>query len=505
MIALPLTANHPAPRRSLLIRVLLLLVFWLVVGLPACASASVAEGHAAEDAAALGETLPLWSALPFAAILLAIALGPLIAPHHWHRHYTKVTIAIALSFAVPFLIAYRGPAIHEILHMYLIDYFPFIILLWGLFTVAGGIVLRGTIAGTPAVNVGFLAVGTAIASWMGTTGASMLLIRPVLRANAVRRRQAHVIVFFIFLVSNIGGSLTPLGDPPLFLGFLHGLPFFWTFRLLPITLFVAGSVLAIFYLIDRRYYRQEKREAAARKEEKAEPARTALQPLRFAGAYNFIFLAIIVGAVLLSGLWRPGSFTLLGVHLQIQNLVRDALIILAGLISLAATPAALRADNNFSWAPIREVAILFAGIFMTIIPALAILKAGEQGHLAALIRAVDDPAHYFWATGLLSSFLDNAPTYLSFLNSLVGRYQPGLPEAIAVHTLGIEQSLHLEAVATGAVFMGANTYIGNAPNFMVKSIAEGAGVAMPSFFGYLARWSVIVLFPIFVLTTWLFF
>lgn len=449
---------------------------------------------------ALGEILPLWSVLPFVALLLAIALGPLLAPHLWHRHYSKITFAIALALAIPLLLVYRGAAWHAILHTAVIDYIPFIILLWGLFTVAGGIVLRGTLTATPAINTAFLALGAFIASWMGTTGASILLIRPVLRANAWRTHQAHVVVFFIFLVANIGGSLTPLGDPPLFLGFLHGLSFFWTLRLLPITAFVTGFVLAVFYLLDRRYYAREKSRLAAHRA--AGPPR---EPLRLAGAHNFVFLAGIVGAVLLSGMWHPGSLSLLGVEVERASLGRDALILVMGALSLATTPRVLRRANGFTWAPIREVAILFAGIFMTIIPALAILKAGEHGPLAPLIRGVAEPAHYFWATGILSSFLDNAPTYLTFLNTLLGRFYAGLPEAIAIDNLGAAQTLHLEAVAAGAVFMGANTYIGNAPNFMVRSIAEEAGVAMPSFFGYLLRWTLPVLVPIFIATTWLFF
>jgi len=447
----------------------------------------------------LGEILPLWSTLPFAALLAAIALGPLLAPRFWHHHYPKVALVLALALAVPFLLAYHGAAAHAILHTAAVDYIPFILLLWGLFTVAGGIVLRGTLTATPAINTGFLAFGGLIASAMGTTGASMLLIRPVLRANAWRPHQSHVIIFFIFIVANIGGLLTPLGDPPLFLGFLRGLSFFWSLRLFPIMIFVAALVLSVFYLLDRRYYRRDRDRLAAHRAAAPPP-----EPLGLAGTHNFLFLAGIVGAVLLSGTWHAGSLTLLGVEVERSSLVRDGLILIMGLLSLATTPATLRRANGFTWAPIREVAILFAGIFTTIIPALAILKAGSHGPLAPLIRNVADPSHYFWATGILSSFLDNAPTYLTFLTSLLGRFYAGVPEAIAIDQLGAVQAIYLEAVAAGAVFMGANTYIGNAPNFMIKSIAEEAGVAMPSFIGYMA-WSGAILIPIFILTTWIFF
>ncbi|MGA9753009.1 MAG: sodium:proton antiporter [Acidobacteriota bacterium] len=448
--------------------------------------------------AAIGELLPLWSILPFAGILLSIALFPLMAPHFWHRHYPKVSLFWALVFGVPFLLVYRMSAWHEVLHIYLVDYVPFIILLWGLFAVSGGLVLRGTMAGTPKVNTLFLLIGTVIASWTGTTGAAMLLIRPLLRANAARHHKAHVVVFFIFLVANIGGSLTPLGDPPLFLGFLHGVPFFWTLRLLPMMGAASVVLLAVFYGIDRYYFRKEPDEVH-RKEE------TAQTPLRLDGWHNLFYLAGILGAVLLSGFWHGGVLDVLGVHLEVQDLVRDAIIVAMALLSVWTTPGRLRKDNGFTWEPIREVALLFAGIFATIIPALAILKAGESGHMAFLVASVREPWEYFWAAGGLSSFLDNAPTYLTFFNMQLGRFYPGLPESQAVVQLIQTHARFLEAVATGAVFMGANTYIGNAPNFMVRSIAEEAGVDMPSFFGYLFKWAVPILLPLFVLISLIFF
>jgi Na+/H+ antiporter NhaD/arsenite permease-like protein len=448
----------------------------------------------------LGEVLPIWSALPFVGILLSIALFPLLKPVLWHHHYGKVSLAWALIFAVPFLIAYRSDALHSILHIYLIDYIPFIILLWGLFTIAGGILLRGAPLGTPTINTLFLAVGTFLASFIGTTGASMLLIRPMIRANHVRKRKVHIIIFFIFLVSNIGGSLTPLGDPPLFLGFLHGVPFFWTMHLLPLMATATLFLLVLFFFLDRHFYR---------KEGSPHPERGSAS-LKVEGSYNFLLLVGVIAAVLMSGLWDAGKFTLLGTDLTWQDLLRDVLIVGFAWMSLKITPAKYRDENGFTWGPIKEVAILFAGIFMTIIPALAILKAGERGHLAFLVMAVKEPWHYFWASGGLSSFLDNAPTYLVFFNLGLGRL--GLDELTAseilkgiIHTdVGRNFIRILLAVSAGSVFMGANTYIGNAPNFMVRSIAEENHIQMPSFFGYMA-WSVGILIPIFLLITFMFF
>ncbi len=452
------------------------------------------HGHGAHEE--VGQHLPLWTVIPFAGILLSIALGPLLAPKFWHHHFPKVSAFWALVFAVPFVLVFKSVAVHEILHIYLVDYIPFIVLLWSLFTASGGILLRGTPAGTPKVNLLFLVIGTLLASWIGTTGASMLLIRPMIRANAKRRVKMHIVIFFIFLVSNIGGSLTPLGDPPLFLGFLHSVPFFWTFNLLPHMGFVAGSLLVIFFIADWMLYRRERDSigAAAPKE-----------PLRLEGAHNFLFLLGILGGVLLSGMWRPCEVNILGVEVGIQNMTRDGILVLMGLLSLATTKKRTREDNEFTWFPIKEVAYLFAGIFMTIIPALAILRAGENGALAWLLRSIEKPAHYFWITGGLSSFLDNAPTYLTFFNSALGKFFQGMPEREAVAALIQHQSVYLKAIATGAVFMGANTYIGNAPNFMVRSIAEEQGIRMPSFFGYMVKFSIPILIPLFMLVTLIFF
>ncbi|UCG50852.1 MAG: sodium:proton antiporter [Candidatus Latescibacterota bacterium] len=442
----------------------------------------------------LGALLPIWSVIPFVGILLSIAFFPLFAPKWWHHHFPKVSAFWATLLALPLIVKYRGEAIHEILHVYIIEYIPFIILLWALFTVAGGIHVKGTLSGSPTLNLILLVIGTVIASWMGTTGASMILIRPVLRANAWRRHKIHVIIFFIFLVSNIGGALTPLGDPPLFLGFLLGVPFFWTMKILPHMLFVAVPLLILFFLIDSFYYRREEK-----------PETTERVAVRVEGAHNLIFLAGVVGAVLFSGMWRPGDVNILGVHEGLQHIVRDLILIVMGFASLATTKKQIRDDNEFTWFPIKEVAILFAGIFMCIVPAISILQAGEHGQLAFIMTTLETPAHYYWITGSLSSFLDNAPSYLTFFNSLLGKFFTGLPHHEGVHGLLTEQATYLKAISAGSVFFGAMTYIGNAPNFMVKSISEEAGVRMPSFFGYPFKYGIPILLPLFLLVTLVFF
>jgi Na+/H+ antiporter NhaD/arsenite permease-like protein len=459
--------------------------------------AAVAPASAA-DPDALGAVLPVWSALPFAGMLLSIALFPLLAPRFWHDHYPKVATGWAVALIVPFVAVYGGAAVHELLHVAVVDYVPFIILVSTLFTIGGGIFVRGALRGTPLVNATLIAIGTLLASWIGTTGAAMVLIRPVLRANRTRRYRAHTVVFFIFLVANIGGALTPLGDPPLFLGFLHGVPFFWTLTLWKETAATAGLVLLAYLAVDAVCWRRES--DTVRHRPPGHP-----EPVRVEGAHNVVLLGGVLGAVVLSGVWHPGAVTVLGVEQGVQNLVRDAFLVVMLLASWLTTDARIRRENEYSWAPIREVAILFAGIFATIIPALAMLHAGEQGALAFVVRAVDDPAHFFWASGILSSFLDNAPTYLTFLSTALGRLYPGVEERDAILRMIQQHHAYLQAIATGSVFMGANTYIGNAPNFMVKSIAEESGVQMPSFFGYVFRYSLPVLIPVFALMTWIFF
>jgi Na+/H+ antiporter NhaD/arsenite permease-like protein len=456
--------------------------------------APAAHGHGHPN---LGASLPLWSCIPFACMLLSIALFPLIAPEFWHHHFGKISAFWAASLGIPFLVLYRGTALYEILHIILADYVPFIILLWSLYTVSGGILLRGSLRGTPIVNVVILVIGTLLASWMGTTGAAMLLIRPFLRANDYRKNRTFMVVFFIFLVANVGGSLTPLGDPPLFLGFLHGVSFFWTFKIMPHMLFVAGLLLVIYFFLDTYHYRKEGAKAPDDGDEKV--------PLKLEGVHNFLFLGGVIGAVLMSGMVDWGEVNTLGVHRAVQDWVRDGLLILMGILSMITTPLKTREDNAFTWFPIIEVAYLFIGIFITMIPCLLILKAGPQGQLAFLINAVKSPTHYFWVTGALSSFLDNAPTYLTFFNTALGSFYPGMSEAEAVPLLMTENAIFLKAISAGAVFFGACSYIGNAPNFMVRSISEEAGTPMPSFFGYILKYSLVFLVPCFVLVTLIFF
>ncbi len=444
----------------------------------------------------LGEVLPLFTCIPFACMLLSIALLPLIAGNIWHHHFGKISAFWAASMAVPFIYVYKGIAIYEILHIILADYVPFIILLWSLFTVSGGILLKGTLRGTPFVNTGIILIGTLLASWMGTTGAAMLLIRPLLRANDYRKNKTFMVVFFIFLVANIGGALTPLGDPPLFLGFLHGVSFFWTFKIFPQMLLVVSILLGIYIIIDTYYYKKEKALIPDKGEKK---------PLRLVGTYNFIFLMGIVGAVLMSGIVDLGEVSTLGIHRAVQDWLRDGLLIAMGIGSLLSTPREVREENQFSWFPIIEVAYLFIGIFITMIPCLLLLKAGPNGAFAFLINAVRDPVHYFWVSGLLSAFLDNAPTYLTFFNTALGSFYGGMSEAASVPLLMTEKAIYLAAISCGSVFFGACSYIGNAPNFMVRSIASEAGIAMPSFFGYILKYSLVFLIPTFIIVTFIFF
>jgi Na+/H+ antiporter NhaD/arsenite permease-like protein len=440
-----------------------------------------------------GRTLGFAWALPFVGILLCIALFPLLAAHAWEDHQGKIAALWGFLVLVP-MAAIFGPmtAVHALAHTAFLEYIPFILLLLALFTVAGGILIRGNIHGAPVANTVLLAIGTVLASFIGTTGASMVMIRPVLRANDDRVHNAHVVVFFIFLVSNIGGSLTPLGDPPLFLGFLRGVDFFWTTRhLLPETLFASAVVLAVFFALDTYLYKKEGR---------IKPDPTPDKPVRVTGGINFFLILTIIGAILFSATVDLGRFTILGTEIEAANAVRDLIMIGVTILSLALTPKANREENGFSWGPIKEVAKLFAGIFIAIIPVLAMLKAGSEGAFAPLVALVSNPdgspnnAAYFWLTGGLSSFLDNAPTYLVFFELAGGNPQ----------TLMTQGALTLAAISAGAVFMGANSYIGNAPNFMVYAIAREGGVKMPSFFGYLV-WSGAILVPTFLLVTLLFF
>ncbi len=428
---------------------------------------------------------PLW-ALPFGGLLLSIAALPLAAPQFWHQHFGKVAAAWGLLFLLPFALQFGpGATGGVIVHTLLAEYLPFTLLLCALFTAAGGIFVRGNLHGSPTLNAGLMLIGALLASAMGTTGASMLMIRPLIRANDNRRHNAHVVVFFIFIVSNVGGALTPLGDPPLFLGFLQGVSFFWTVgHLLPETAFLVASLLGVFWLIDSHYYRKE---GVTRSDPTPDTPSLGLE-----GLVNLWPLSVAIGLVLMSGIWKPGIvFDILGTPLALQSLLRDLGLIGVIVWSLAVTPPGAREKNQFSWAPMQEVAKLFAAIFLTMVPVLAMLKAAEAGPFAALARALTgvdgQPSAwaYFWLSGSLSAVLDNAPTYLAFFNLAGGD----------ATTLMTTRASTLAAISAGSVFLGAMSYIGNAPNFMVKAIAEDRGVQMPSFVGYLA-WSCGVLLPL---------
>ena len=451
----------------------------------------LASGGLAQAAEIDGRALTAWWGVPFAGMLLSIALLPLLVPHFWHQHFGKVAAGWSLALLLPFAAAFgAGAAGQALVHTLLAEYIPFIVLLTALFTVSGGIYVRGNLHGSPALNTGLLALGAVLASLMGTTGASMLLIRPLIRANDNRKHTVHVFVFFIFIVSNAGGSLTPLGDPPLFLGFLKGVSFFWTAQhLWPQTLFLVGALLALFYGLDRYWYR---REGVMRPDPTPDTPHFGLD-----GAVNLWPLAAVVALVLMSGTWQPGVvFHVAGTTLELQHLLRDGLLVAVTAASLWLTPRSVRQANQFSWGPMQEVAKLFIGIFVTMLPVLAMLKAGVDGPFAAVARAVTGPDGqplpwaYFWFSGVLSSFLDNAPTYLVFFN-LAGGDPATLMGPLAAT---------LAAISAGSVFMGANSYIGNAPNFMVKAIVEDRGLRMPSFFGYMA-WSCAILMPLFALLT----
>ncbi|MGH7331244.1 MAG: sodium:proton antiporter [Candidatus Rokuibacteriota bacterium] len=412
---------------------------------------------------ASGSALPFYAVLPFCLMLLGIAVFPLWLPHWWESNRNKLLVACALGLPILGLYLRRRPGALVAMGE---EYVSFIILLAGLYVISGGVLLRGDLIATPLTNAGFLAVGSVLASFVGTTGASMLLIRPLLQTNQERTRVKHTVVFFIFIVSNIGGMLTPLGDPPLFLGYLQGVPFAWTFRLWPHWLLMVAALLGVYFVWDSTQYSREPIAAIVRD-------RTRLEPLRVLGGLNALWM---IGVVLAVAFLRAP--------------VRELLIVVLVGISLWGTPREIRRANGFTTYPIVEVAVLFFGIFLTMIPALEML------HMQGRELGVRQPWQFFWATGVLSSFLDNAPTYLVFL--AVGQ---GL--GLADEVVGVPHAI-LTAISVGAVAMGANTYIGNAPNFMVKSIAEGAGVKMPSFFGYMV-YSGLVLIPLFAAVTLLLF
>ncbi len=450
-----------------------------------CAMPAQAAGY---DPASMSA---FWS-VPFIGLLLSLACLPLLLGEVWHAHYGKIIIGWGMLFVVPFALVFGiGTAVHELLHMMIQEYIPFLILLLALYTVGGGILVRGSLIGTPLSNTMMLLIGTALASLMGTTGAAMVMIRPMIRANAFRKRTTHTFVFFIFLVANLGGSLTPLGDPPLYLGFLKGVPFFWpTQHLFLPFLFCAVVLLCVYYVIDTLVWRREA---------PVMPNHTG-EKIRLSGQINIILLLLVAAVVLMQGVWHPGNMEIFGQQVGIERFVAVVLLLAIVIISANKTSDEIHVGNGFAWGAMIEVAKVFAGIFITMAPVLAILRAGEDGALGGLVQIVSRPdgtaipTAYFWMSGGLSSFLDNAPTYLVFFNMAGG--DPAVLSGV--------DSVVLMAISCGAVFMGANSYIGNAPNFMVKAIAEGRGVKMPSFFGY-CGWACVFLVPLFVVTTLIFF
>ena len=445
--------------------------------------------------------IPLWLCIPFAGLLLCIAVLPLVKAEWWEKNQPYAVIFWSLLFIIPFAVKFgMGEAAEVVLDCIIKDYLTFIVLLFGLFCVAGNITVEGNLVGSPRVNVLLLAIGTLLSSWVGTTGASMLLVRPVIKMNAWRKNKTNIMVFFIFLVSNIGGCLTPIGDPPLLMGFSRGVPFFWSLRLFPVLLLNMIVLLAVFYRFDKKAYMRDIASGAMPEIKEGEPL------IKIKGLHNLIFLVMIIAAVILSGvlpempIFQNGAGEVIGIHiykdivLELPAIIEIVIILLAAFLSFKTTNERIRKENHFTWGAIKEVAILFIGIFITMQPALMILKSvgGSLG--------INKPFEMFWITGALSSFLDNTPTYLVFLTTAgVMGFTSGVKTV-----LGTVPIRMLMAISCGAVFMGANTYIGNAPNFMVKAISDENGVKMPSFFGYML-WSLGILIPVFILDMLIFF
>jgi Na+/H+ antiporter NhaD/arsenite permease-like protein len=442
----------------------------------------------------LGNQISLLFCIPFLGMLLSIAVFPLVKPVWWEKNKKYMVILWSALFLIPFAVRFGFHTMMERLAEVVAgDYLTFIVLLFGLFCVSSNITLKSNLAGSPRVNLIFLLIGTVLAGWVGTTGASMLMIRPVIKANQWRKRKVHTIVFFIFLVSNMGGVLTPVGDPPMLMGFMRKVPFFWSFHMIVILLLNVAILLTIYYILDVRAYSKDLKEGLHPEEIDENVS------VRLLGAHNFIFMGIIVLAVILSGMLPnipafSGGIPIFGeVELAYADLVEMVIILFAALLSFRTTRPEIRRENNFSWGPIQEVAVLFIGIFITMVPALLILEA--KGSSLPIRHAWQ----IFWTTGAMSSFLDNTPTYLVFLTT-AGTL--GATSGVAT-SVGIVSQKMLFAISAGAVFMGANTYIGNAPNFMVKAIAEDEGIRMPSFFGYML-WSLRYLIPVFVIDTLIF-
>lgn len=442
-----------------------------------------------------------WSMIPFGLMLLMIAIGPLIVEHWWEKNINKLIVSCALGVPVAVCLIMGGMT-HELEHQLFFDYVPFIVLLLALFVITGGIHFSGDLKAKPIVNTGFLALGWVLASIMGTTGAAMLLIRPVIATNQQRKYTVHTILFFIALVANCGGLLTPLGDPPLFMLFLRGASFTWFLKLVPEWAFTGGILLLLYFLIDTYYYKKEDWTALSADVREA-------TPLIVRGKINFLYL---VGVVLAVAFINEGMIPEMGkedAHLWIKYL-REIVLLSLTAMSLYTTKKEVRYDmNKYTWTPIVEVAVLFLGIFTTMTPALAYLKA-HAGDLG-----MSNAWQFYYSTGLLSSFLDNTPTAVAFHG-----VASGLPESIAaaesgllVHADGIVDGVNfvagipeilLKAISLGAVMFGAMTYIGNGPNFMVKAIAEESGIKMPSFFGYMVKFSLVILLPVYILVQLIF-
>jgi Na+/H+ antiporter NhaD/arsenite permease-like protein len=425
---------------------------------------------------------------PFLGVLASIAILPSLAPRFWHRRMVFVAAFWVAAILLPWWFVHgSGAAARLAVHAILVEYLPFVTLLLALYTTGGGVLVRGGVSGTPAGNTGLLAIGTVLAGIMGTTGASMVLIHPLLRANAHRERKVHIAAFFIILVANAGGALSPLGDPPLYLGYLHGVPFLWpAIHLGPPLAVLAGLLLLIFYLLDR---------VLARKE----PAPPARERLHVRGWQNIGLIALVIVVVLMQGDFGQ-SVQVYGQPVLLTRLIVPPVFVAITLVSIVTTARAVRQGNDFVWHPMLEVALLFVAVFVTIDPVLDMLDAGLSGPFAPVLELLTDahgnrlPAPFFWLTGTLSAFLDNAPTYLVFFG-LAG---------VEPENVSVTGNVVLQALSAGAVFFGALTYIGNAPNMMIRAIASHRGVRMPGFFAFTAMIAAILL-PIFALLTALFF
>ncbi len=441
---------------------------------------------------------PLWS-LPFLGIILSIAIFPLVLPDFWSKHYGKISLVWGGIVLIGLGIS-QGPVVSlfTINSVMFDQYLPFIVLILSLYTVTGGISLEGEHDGTPKINLVLLTIGAILSSWLGTTGASVLLIRPVIKANSWRTFKAHTIIFFIFIVGNIAGTLTPIGNPPLLMGFISKIPFFWPFdKLFGPTFFSTAILLIIYFLIDLYYYNRETEKPTIPNKSK----------IYIKGLWNIPLLIIIICSVVISSFDFGITFTLFYKQIPLSQVIETIVLISVTIISLKITSKEIRILNNFTWHPMIEVGKIFAAIFICMAPLIAMLRSGEDGPMSFIIKSLSDkhgdPVNgmYYWLSGGLSAFLDSAPAYLTFFNTAVA---PAAALHIAPHLFMINViPKTLIAITTGASFMGAITYIGNAPNMMIKFIAEDNNIKMPSFFGYML-WSIVILIPLFILVQYLY-